>query len=109
MTDTPHFDYPFRLKGSSFAEVEQDTMDDLVACIEAALLTPQGFRDEIPSFGITETTFQTQPIRSQQMMDEIVQHEPRANLLMDQEPNKFNQMIADVAMKVTAREEDTVD
>jgi hypothetical protein len=109
MTDVPHFDFPFHLNGGSFAEIEQDSLDDLIACIEVAILTQQGFRKELPTFGVNDPTFQTQPIDADKLINEIVAHEPRAAILFEQHPDKLNQLIADVTLKISGQEEPTSD
>lgn len=109
MADVPHFDLPFRLHGSSFAEVEQDSMDDIANCVHAAIRTPTGFRKEIPTFGTTDMTLQPQPVTTEEVIDQIGTHEDRANTIMEQHPNYLNKLIAEVTAKVSPREEDSLE
>jgi phage baseplate assembly protein W len=54
---TPHFGFPFRLDGSSFAASEQDSADEIDDCVEAVLRTPEGSRIDVPAFGRPDGTF----------------------------------------------------
>jgi hypothetical protein len=109
MTDVPHFAFPFQFNGGSFAEIEQDSMEDLAACVEVAILTQQGWRKEIPTFGVNDPTFEIQPLDLDKLTEEIVAHEPRAAFLFEQHPDKLNQLIADVTLKLSGQEEITGD
>jgi len=105
MTDIPHFDLPFRMSGSSIAEVEQDSLDDISNCIVAAMATDVGFRNELPTFGTTELTFGQQPLNLRGFTDEVLLHEPRADLLMDQHPDKLRENIAHLLFKISEKGE----
>lgn len=105
MADNPHFNFPFQLNGGHFAEVEQDSMEDLVACVYVALLTQQGWRDELPTFGVNDPTFQLQPVNISTIVDEITAHEPRAAILAEQSPDTLNVMIANVILQLSAQED----
>jgi phage baseplate assembly protein W len=106
MTDIPHFDLPLHITGSSFTEVEQDTLDDITNCVVAALLTPIGSRKELPDFGTTDLTFQVQPVDVQTLINQVALHEPRVSLFIEQHPDRIHELIAAVKIAVSAREED---
>lgn len=65
MPDSPpqHFDFPFRFNkaGGHAAIVDQDSDADLIACAQAILATPIGFREELPDFGVEPLNFEEQP------------------------------------------------
>lgn len=98
----PHFDLPFRFVGGSAAVVEQDSIDDVINCVEAAVRTQRGERKEIPTFGVYEMTFQDQPVDTRSFSAQIVEHEPRATLLFEQNPHEFDAIVADVRMTVSS-------
>ncbi len=80
----PHFDYPFRFVGGRSAVVQQDSLDDVKNCVIAALKTERGTRAWVPQFGITDPTFEEQPVHLNQMEREINDSEPRAIVDMRQ-------------------------
>ena len=94
MTDIPHFAVPFRVMNGGVATVEQDSDDDILACVETVLRTPVGNREEQPDFDITDLTFKTDPaeinLECQQALDEL---EPRAHAIPEAE---INELIATV-------------
>lgn len=98
--NAPHFDLPFRLDGSNFAEVEQDTIDDIYNCVWASLSTPEGFRPESPDFGMPDLTFKDQPLDANLILSKIVSDEPRADAILDQTPDAFDELIADVKIDI---------
>jgi len=103
----PHFDLPFRfgvIDGSVQAAFqEQDTIDDLANCVEMAIFYRQGERDLVPTFGITDPVFKVQPLDVQGMTAQIERHEPRVNILMTQNPDWYDALIAHIRANVSAR------
>lgn len=99
-SNAPHFDFPFNLDGTKFAEVEQDTVDDVYNCVYVSLVTPEGFRPEAPEFGMPDLTFMEQPIDPSLITSKLIQDEPRAELLLQQRPDAFDPLIADVTLDV---------
>jgi len=101
--EIPHFDLPFRLLGSSGAAVvPQDSLTDIANCVEAAVRTQQGTRKEIPTFGVVEMTFGQQPLNVNDLMAYIVEHEPRAELMTEQNPKALEDIVAEVKLHVSS-------
>lgn len=101
-TFIPHFDLPFRLDGLGHAKVvDQDTIEDVTNCVAAILHTFKGQRDEVPSFGIDDPTFELQPLDLGAIVDAVIQQEPRAAMMMTQHPDQFNQLVAEIIATVT--------
>lgn len=86
----PHFDLPFRLSGSSFAVVDQDTPEDVTNCVEAIVRTPLGFRDDSPDFGLEDLTFNNQPFNVERLVSLIENQEPRLPVTIEQNPNLYD-------------------
>lgn len=81
----PHFDFPFRFAADKHGRVvQQDTEADVTNCVHAALRTTKGFRFYVPSFGITDPTFQNAPVDLVTIEQEIAENEPRARMVLDQ-------------------------
>lgn len=93
MAESPHFQLPFRFSGTSFAENEQGSVDDIVACVEAVILYEPGFREMLPEFGIVDPVFQTEPIDGNQLVSMVERWEPRARLMFEQHPDRFDPKI----------------
>lgn len=58
MARTPHFGFPFRAAGSSFAVTEQDSPDEIADCVEAVLRTPERSRIDVPAYGRPDASFE---------------------------------------------------
>ena len=102
MTDVPHFAFPLRYVNGSAVVNEQDSIDDIADCVTAICLTQEGERDELPEFGITELTFQQQPVSLAGLLSQIATWEPRAALLADSNPDLVDIAImnADINVRV---------
>lgn len=100
----PHFDIPFKFcrHGGKIEAlvVEQDSGDDINNCVEAALRYTRGQRTDEPTFGITDQTFNLQPLPLEQIAQEVNEHEARASLIIEDDPDQFDVMIARVRVTV---------
>lgn len=100
----PHFDLPFRFDGTQHvAVVDQDTLEDVGNCVQAIVRTAIGQRQEYPDFGITDITLQTQPINQAEILDQIIEFEPRASGAISQAPDNFDSLIANVLISVSTK------
>ena len=86
----PHFDIPFRYVGIAPAVNDQDSVNDIAACVYAVCVTNPGDRDEMPDFGVTDPAFQQQPIATSVMAAQISEWEPRVHTLIDIEPTAYD-------------------
>lgn len=99
MADVPHFQIPFKFTfgadGFLHAAVnEQDSIEDVTACVEAIVRTPLGFREELPDFGIRDQTFTQGMINSEDIIVAITQWEPRAEILIEEDDSMLDKFIA---------------
>lgn len=99
MAEVPHFAIPFRFEfgpdGVRHAAVnEQDSVEDITACVESIIRTPIGYRQELPDFGIRDQTFTQGMINTDDILIAIAQWEPRAEILIEEDPSKLDQFIA---------------
>lgn len=104
MNDIPHFSFPFKLQGKQFAQNEQDTLDDIAACVDLVMLYEPGWREMLPDFGITSLVFQDQPIGGDLLIAQIQRWEPRAHVLFDQMPDVYDPKTLHGRVQVMSRE-----
>lgn len=83
MTDVPHLAWPLRLSGSSFAAVEQDSIDEVEQNVAVICDTHVGTYIDLPDLGIPDPTFTQAPIDVQAIEDALAEHEPRATARVD--------------------------
>lgn len=102
--DIPHFDLPFRYSGTAPVVAEQDSLADVVNCVTAIVLTQTGERLEVPSFGIDQPVFAQQPVDLSSILNQIAALEPRADIVMSQNPEIIDALIADIFITVSKRE-----
>ena len=81
----PHFNFPFTLTFKDGVEgnavvVEQGSLDEIAACVQAILACPIGACPQLSSFGITPLLFAQAPLNTQNLLAQILQWEPRATL-----------------------------
>lgn len=86
MTDVPHFTLPFRFDpsgaGMTAVVAEQDTTDEIMSCVLAVLLCPEGFRAESPAFGIEDPTFTEGVADRDAIAAALAEWEPRAHSIV---------------------------
>jgi phage baseplate assembly protein W len=89
MTVVPQLSLPLRIDPATgtYAEVEQDSVDDVAGCVEAVLLTRIGERDELPEFGTPDLAFLELPLDLGALVRLVEQWEPRAELLVEEAPH----------------------
>ena len=63
---------------------EQDTLDDVYDCVQAIIRCPEGWRPELPGFGISDQTFTENTIDLEEIADKVRIWEPRSDVLYEQ-------------------------
>lgn len=104
MADVPHFDLPFRLVGSSFATVEQDSIDDVANCVEAILRTRVGYRTWVPEFGSPEYVLKRSPFGTEDVMAIISAQEPRAEMMVQESIDSYDELIDRLHIEIVSKE-----
>ena len=105
MTDIPHFDLPFRFLSTGHAAVaEQDSEEDVINCVTAIARTTRGSREDLPSFGIDDQTFARIPLDTAAMLEQILEQEDRAHILIDQANDTHDQLSQIVRVNVSIRD-----
>lgn len=89
MADVPHFALPLRFvagagKTDALAAVtvEQDSLDDVAACVECVIRYRPGERLDNPAFGIDDPVFVT-TLDTEAMLAAISDQEPRAEVAIE--------------------------
>jgi phage baseplate assembly protein W len=86
----PHFAIPFVFDHDHHARVnQQNSADDVVACVQAILRTYKGKRLYVPNFGIDDPTFAIEPININAIQRAIETNEPRAAVVLGQEVDRL--------------------
>lgn len=107
MTDIPHFSLPFRFvstpSGMRAAETEQDSDAEVQDCIESIIRYERGQRPDAPDFGINPQVF-TLDVDSAIIHDQIIENEPRADVLVEDLLDLVDMMIRRVTVGVVGFE-----
>lgn len=81
----PKLRVPLRLENGRLALVEQDSQDNVAACVYTLLSYERGSRLEDPDFGVEDPTFGTMPLDVDEWFEQIAAYEPRAEVTTEQE------------------------
>jgi len=83
LVKVPQFAVPFRVENGDVVEVEQGSVEEIQACVEAVLHTLVGSRIDEPDFGIPDESFsQLGPNPSaESYLAAVEAAEPRAHLI----------------------------
>jgi hypothetical protein len=102
----PHFAIPFHFHehgdGLRAHEVEQGSGEEIQACVETLVRYTKGTRPEYPDFGVTDYTFDEQPIPVDDLKAEIIEQEPRAEIEILTNPSTYDELIAEVRLDMTS-------
>jgi hypothetical protein len=85
--------------------VEQDSLEDVINCVSAALRTDKGSRVDMPTFGVPDPTFQVLPMDTNEIIAEVTSHEDRAAITLAETPDKLDSLIDQITAEVGLREE----
>jgi phage baseplate assembly protein W len=100
MTDVPHFAFPLRYVNGHAQVNEQDSMDDIEACVTAICLTSPGQRVELPDFGIEDPAFGQEPIPTAPLVSQIQTFEPRVTIMVDAEPDRLDSAVVNAGISM---------
>jgi hypothetical protein len=81
----PKLRIPLRLENGRLGICEQDSQENVAACVYAILAFERGSRIEDIDFGVEDPTFDTMPIDVDEWLEQISRYEPRANVQTSQE------------------------
>lgn len=103
--ENPHFQLPFRLGGINGAAFvnEQDSVEDIVQCIEVLIAFPIGSHRNISSFGTPDVLFRSSTsaaVIPDQMKTAILQWEERAALDMEGQPILTDELLQQLINRV---------
>jgi phage baseplate assembly protein W len=96
----PKFALPLKYVNGSALVNEQDSLDDIAACVYSICKTDPGDRDELPDFGLLDPTFDQEPLPVSAMQTQIEQWEPRAQVLINSAPSKFDVSVVNAQVNV---------
>lgn len=100
--EIPHFAYPFgRGDNGKVAVVEQDTIEDVMACENVIVRCPIGFREERPDFGWAFPTFQTGELDLSSLTSALAQFEPRGDADVTPWEDEANAAVRNVTVEVS--------
>lgn len=81
----PKLRVPLRLENGRLALVEQDSQDNVAACVYSILSYERGSRIEDPDFGVESRLFDQMPVDVDEWLEQIAAYEPRAEVQTEQE------------------------
>lgn len=81
----PKLRVPLRLENGRLGICEQDSQENVAACVYAILAYERGSRIENPDFGVEDPTFSDLPFDTREWLEQIARYEPRAEVQTSQE------------------------
>ena len=80
----PHPTAPFTIGRDGTAVADQGSERNITTNIYNIAVCPQGFRDELPGFGLPDVTFHMMPLDLDALQHAIQAWEPAANLNIEE-------------------------
>lgn len=78
--DIPHMAFPFAVHSGAVAATDQDSEEDVFACVTLIASIPEGSVLELPTMGVPDLAFSQQPTDPQAVVKAILAQEPRATV-----------------------------
>lgn len=97
----PHFSNHFEIHRHGPVVVEQDTSEDIAACVYRICVCTEGFREDQPEFGISEPVFTTVPLELEGLVGSIERWEPRAELEVSEQAEAASQALRQIGIEVS--------
>jgi len=79
-TAPPKLRVPLRLEGGRLGVCDQDSEENVAACVASILSYERGSRVEDVEFGVEDPTFETLPLDLREWLEQIARYEPRARI-----------------------------
>lgn len=95
----PKLKVPLQMGATGLAVVEQDSVEEVAACVYALIATERGSRLEEPDYGVEDASFSTLPMDDEidEWLVQIDAWEPRAKVRTTQD---IEDLIATVTVEV---------
>ena len=101
MTEIPHFALPFEYQNGAPVVNEQNSDADVAACVFAVCACEPGQLLDLPEFGLTDLTFEQEPINPIEIINPITRWEPRAPVLVETNPDAYDAAIVNAEIEMT--------
>lgn len=94
----PHALSPFTIGAAGTVVTEEGSVENIKSSAYNILVCDVGFRDDVPTFGVPDITFQTEPIDLSQLQEPIETWEPNANLELEEHAGAIGEAIIEIAV-----------
>jgi phage baseplate assembly protein W len=101
-----HPAFPVTLQGGRLATVTQGAPREIAQCVQALLRTPRGWRGDFPPYGDTGLDPQEFRMAGADLAEidrQITTYEPRADSLIDEDPDALNDALSLVGVQLSSR------
>jgi len=101
--ELPHFAAPFAWTDTGAGVLEQDTPDEIAACVFNIASCPVAFLAHDPEFGIDDLSFATLPLDIDGLVADLDRQEPRASITAIDSPDGLDVTSRAVTVDVSPR------
>ena len=100
--ELPHFALPFQIVGSTAATVEQDSIEDVSACVQVLVSTTVGERVEVPTYGVPDPVFSNvKDATPGNWISAIRKWEPRAATMISDQVSTVDELVRRLRVNVS--------
>lgn len=104
MADLPHFAYPFQYGADGTVNVvEQNTPDEIAACVANIAVCPSGYLPHDPALGIDDLAFSTIPLDLPGLIVQVSGQEPRVTLDATETGDAVNAALRTIVLTASVR------
>lgn len=101
MSVVPKLRIPFQWgPGPAAVTCEQDSKEEISACVEAIVRTPMGSVEHAPAFGVADQTFSQSGALDGEVLRAISTYEPRASVEISENIDSLDDLIDQIDVSV---------
>lgn len=107
MDTLPHLSLPISIINGSYVTTEQDTDLEAAHCVQTITSFERGMRPEDPDFGISDPTFELQPIDTSDIYNAIAAYEPRVDAAITTTDQPDGSTVVNIKVTMPTSEDST--
>jgi len=102
--ELPHFAAPFHFGADGSVDiVEQDSVEHVATCVFNIASCTVGQVPMLPDLGISDLTASTVPVRTERLVAEIAEQEPRAQLVATESGSQLDVTLRTIQLNVSTQ------
>jgi hypothetical protein len=97
---TQQLAFPVRVVNGRFVTIDQGSLDDVVGQAHVLVLTPRGWLDRLPDFGLADQAHRAGGADETEIERQLAEYVPDARTAVSEQPDAFNPALSLVGVQI---------